>query len=441
MNRTLAMQRSSESIAAIAGALAKAQSELSNPEKSLVATVRSPFPREGDKTFRYASLSSGLDIVRKALGKHEIAIVQTTGVDRDAGLVRLTTVFAHSSGEWVSSDWPVCAIGDIAAPHKMGAALTYARRYALFTLAGIAGEDDLDAPDLSLSVSDAANDIRSNAARTNGRSKDRKAVAAPMTRTAVGPTRQRSSSGLSADDSKVFRDRLIEEIASLESADAALAWAIRRIGAKNSLAAGDAATIEKAFQSQVRILAPEAYVDTAPSGSGAVPEQSAPSDDAAPQSPVKKANGENGSSEGISCELALAKLSRSRDKDHLQFIAIQPCTLCGRQPCEAHHIRYAQPRALGRKVSDEFTVPLCRVHHRELHRQGDERAWWAKFNIDPLPIALRFWQHTRGIPVSQQEDPAPLRSAAETVRSRPAEQLSAEATASPNNIIADSARK
>ena len=116
------MQRSSESIAAIAGALAKAQSELINPEKSLVATIRSPFPREGDKTFRYASLSTGLDIVRKALGKHEIAIVQTTGIDRDNGLVRLTTVFAHSSGEWVSSDWPVCAIGDIAAPHKMGAA-------------------------------------------------------------------------------------------------------------------------------------------------------------------------------------------------------------------------------------------------------------------------------------------------------------------------------
>jgi len=146
------MQHSSDSIAAIASALAKAQAELTNPEKSLVATIRSPFPYEQDKTFRYASLSSGLDIVRKALGKQDIAIVQTTGIDRDAGLVRLTTVLAHSSGEWVSSDWPVCAIGDITAPHKMGAALTYARRYSLFTLAGIAGEDDLDAPDLPLSI-------------------------------------------------------------------------------------------------------------------------------------------------------------------------------------------------------------------------------------------------------------------------------------------------
>src|SRR6516165_35013 len=143
-----AMQRSSDSIAAIAGALAKAQIELANPEKSLLATIRSPFPREADRTFRYASLASGLDIVRKVLGKHEIATVQTTAIDREAGLIRLTTVLAHSSGEWVSSDWPVCPISETGAPHKMGAALTYARRYALFTLVGIAGEDDLDAPDL-----------------------------------------------------------------------------------------------------------------------------------------------------------------------------------------------------------------------------------------------------------------------------------------------------
>src|SRR5580704_12999120 len=148
------MQRSSESIGAIASALAKAQSELTNPEKSLVATIRSPFPRESDRTFRYASLSSGLDIVRKALGKHEIATVQTTSIDQEAGLVRLTTMLAHSSGEWVSSEWPVCPVGETAAPHKMGAALTYARRYALFTLVGIAGEDDLDAPDLPVANTD-----------------------------------------------------------------------------------------------------------------------------------------------------------------------------------------------------------------------------------------------------------------------------------------------
>src|SRR3569832_1386367 len=88
---------------------------------------------------------------RKTLSQHEIATVQTTEVDKDAGLIRLTTVLAHSSGEWLSSDWPVCPITETGAPHRMGAALTYARRYALFTLVGIAGEDDLDAPDLATS--------------------------------------------------------------------------------------------------------------------------------------------------------------------------------------------------------------------------------------------------------------------------------------------------
>src|SRR5580692_7890969 len=143
------MQRSSESIAALAAALAKAQCELINPEKSLVGTIR-PEPSKGstERVFRYASLASGLDIVRKTLGQHEIATMQTTAIDQTAGTVNLTTVLAHASGEWIASDWPVCAVTDAAEPHRMGAALTYARRYALFTLVGIAGEDDLDAPDL-----------------------------------------------------------------------------------------------------------------------------------------------------------------------------------------------------------------------------------------------------------------------------------------------------
>ena len=142
------MHRSSETIGNISGALAKAQIELTNPEKSLVAMIRSPFPREPDRSFRYAPLSSGLDIVRKTLGRHEIAAIQSTSIDNEAGLLRLTTVLAHSSGEWIGSEWPVCRIADIASAQRMGAALTYARRYGLFTLVGIAGEDDLDAPDL-----------------------------------------------------------------------------------------------------------------------------------------------------------------------------------------------------------------------------------------------------------------------------------------------------
>src|SRR6516164_5794027 len=142
------MQRSSESVGALAAALAKAQAEIQNPEKSLTATIVSPFPREAVRSFRYAPLSSGLDLVRKCLGQHEIATVQATAIDGESGLIRLTTTLIHASGEWVSSDWPVCPISDTATPHRLGAALTYARRYALFTLVGIAGEDDLDAPDL-----------------------------------------------------------------------------------------------------------------------------------------------------------------------------------------------------------------------------------------------------------------------------------------------------
>src|SRR6476469_2222561 len=124
-----AMHRSSETIGAIAAAWAKAQGVLANPEKMLTATIHSPFPREESRTFRYASLASGLDIVRTTLRKHELATVQTTAIEGAAGLIRLTTVLAHSSGEWISSDWPVCPVTETAAPHRMGAALTYARRY------------------------------------------------------------------------------------------------------------------------------------------------------------------------------------------------------------------------------------------------------------------------------------------------------------------------
>src|ERR1700693_4705486 len=218
------MHRSSESIGTIAAALAKAQAELTNPEKSLTATIRSPFPREGDRTFRYASLSSGLDIVRKALGKHEIATVQTTAID-EAGLIRLTTVLAHSSGEWVSSDWPVCPVSDSAAPHRMGAALTYARRYALFTLVGIAGEDDLDAPDL------------------NGRPQ---VLAGGNGRTVPETTNPRRSDGngkgvrqpiLDAENSAALRDRLVHEIACLGSIEQAALWARSALPAKNTLTA------------------------------------------------------------------------------------------------------------------------------------------------------------------------------------------------------------
>src|SRR6202165_4941611 len=230
------MHRSSESIGAIAGALAKAQAELTNPEKSLVATIRSPFPREGDRTFRYAPLSSGLDIVRKSLGRHEIATIQTTAIDNEVGVIRLTTVLAHSSGEWVASDWPVCPVSDTAAPHRMGAALTYARRYALFTLVGIAGEDDLDAPDLgSAAKPPLGADVmeRPHPAQTGG------SIARQQ------PQRcRRRTPVLGPDESALLRDRRLSELAAIGSAEEAAGWARRALGLKNTLTGPDAGLVE-----------------------------------------------------------------------------------------------------------------------------------------------------------------------------------------------------
>ena len=118
------MHQSSERIGTIAAALARAQAELANPEKTLIAVIRSPFPREDDRAFRYASLASGLDIIRKTLSQQEIATVQTTRIEQTTGQIHLTTLLAHASGEWISSDWPVCASKDFEAPHRMGAATT-----------------------------------------------------------------------------------------------------------------------------------------------------------------------------------------------------------------------------------------------------------------------------------------------------------------------------
>ena len=214
------MQRCSETIGALAGALAKAQAELTNPAKSLTATIPALFPREADRTFRYASLSAGLEIVRKCLGQHEIAVVQTTGIEQEAGLIRLTTMLAHSSGEWMSSDWPVCPVAEMGAPHRMGAALTYARRYALFTLVGIAGEDDLDAPDLPTLVSKAGNAAPlSNGQSHTGNGQAGPAVTSPV---AVGSGRQRGKAHgaaakpvLAAEASAARREELLTEIAAL----------------------------------------------------------------------------------------------------------------------------------------------------------------------------------------------------------------------------------
>ena len=231
------MHRSSETIGVIAAALAKAQGELTNPEKSLIATIRSPFPREGDRTFRYASLASGLDIVRRSLGQHEIATVQTTTIDQDSGQIRLTTLLAHASGEWISSDWPVCAVSETATPHRMGAALSYARRYALFALVGIAGEDDLDAPDLLTEPSPAVTTDPSQDA-PNGRKPTNGSIHKP----------RQPKPLLAIEPSAALRDELIAEIQELKDSDDLALWAHRRLPAKNTLTAVDARAVEVAYQ-------------------------------------------------------------------------------------------------------------------------------------------------------------------------------------------------
>ena len=93
----------------------------------------------------------------------------------------------------------------------------------------------------------------------------------------------------------------------------------------------------------------------------------------------------------------ISKPVRERDREHLKFVAAQPCLVCGRTPSDPHHIKFAEQRAMGRRVSDRFTVPICRLHHRELHRRGNERAWWQRQGIDPLAIATTLWGKTHAI--------------------------------------------
>jgi hypothetical protein len=399
------MQRSSETIGTIAAALAKAQAELTNPEKSLTATIRAPFPREGDRTFRYAPLSSGLDIVRKTLGQHEIATVQTTAIDNEAGLIRLTTILAHASGEWISSDWPVCSVGETAAPHRMGAALTYARRYALFTLVGIAGEDDLDAPDLDGPSPPDERPLKPMT-HNNGNSGlnggQRHASRKRDERATKGSPNALLKTALEASVSAVTCERMLTELEVIPSADAAATWAHRIMAEKNSLAEEDARRVEDAFAAKVAMFGSgDGEVINAPSSS------SGPDQPGSPKNPRTPEPSELPVSKNVDKSLlALPEPRRFRDKTHCKFVAQQPCLICGRQPADAHHLRFAQHRALGRKVSDEFIVPLCRGHHREVHCSGDEASWWTKTGIDPTAVARTLWIETH-----------PLRSVAQAPNS------------------------
>ncbi|HEV3162262.1 MAG TPA: ERF family protein [Xanthobacteraceae bacterium] len=369
------MQRSSPSIAALASALAKAQIELTNPEKSLIGAIEPQRGQGGLRQFRYAPLSSGLEIVRKTLGQHEIATVQTTAVDQAAGIVNLTTVLAHSSGEWIASDWPVCPIAETERPHRMGAALTYARRYALFTLVGIAGEDDLDAPDLIGPVAQTEKRrIESKSVGNGGQptSSNRRAGRVRANKFNSPSAASELSAALSAS----LRSELLREIECLGAADGAALWAQRGLPAKNQLSATDAQQVEEAFAAKLAVIQA----------------QSAKSDDVLPEQSLAEQT--SPATQINKSVLVFPEPRRVRDRDHIRHVIKQPCLVCGRRPSDPHHLRFAQSRALGRKVSDEFTVPLCRAHHREVHRCGNEGAWWGKTGIDPLAAAGSLWLET-----------------------------------------------
>jgi hypothetical protein len=398
------VQRSSETIGTIATALAKAQAQLINPEKSLVATIRSGEASGRERSFRYAPLSSGLDIVRKTLSQHEIATVQTTSIDETAGIVRLSTVLAHASGEWIASDWPVCAISETATPHRMGAALTYARRYGLFTLVGIAGEDDLDAPDLNVPTTsswEAQTPATKKIGRLNRGQEDSRQPFA--TGRGAKSTTIHSKPNLDPNESAGLRERLAAELKDVNSAEEAANWAHRILGDKYSLSAADAACIEAAFRAKLAIFGTDF--------AGAADGPRIPRETERPELHGRsdRAKKQRRSSVIDKSVLELPESRRVRDREHVGYVAQQSCLICGRRPSDAHHLRFVQSRALGRKASDEFTVPLCRGHHREVHRSGDEAAWWTKGGIDPTINARALWLQTHPLAANKLAGDPPRR--------------------------------
>jgi hypothetical protein len=274
----------------------------------------------------------------------------------------------------------------------MGAALTYARRYALFTIVGIAGEDDIDAPDLgdpSPSPQPLRKSVTGGATppgRTNGHASPAKAKRPPP---------------LAAEESAALRENLLAELRVIESLERATDWARVTLAGKNTLQHVDADIVAQAFENKL------AQLGSAAAG----PHASASQDEklflaaVSPDTP----RGINKS------ELTISEPRRYRNREHLRYVARQACLICGRRPSDAHHVRYAQPRALARKASDEFTVPLCRVHHRAVHRTGDERGWWAATGIEPLEVSRNLWSYTRGLEGDKPSDAKVQATAADAV--------------------------
>ena len=473
------MLNASVSIDALAEALAQAQLELVNPEKALSAWLSIPGDSSSPpRPFRYASLSSGLELVRRVLGRFGIALIQTTMIDGERGLLSLRTTLAHASGQWIASDWPVCSLTELSAPHRMGAAMTYARRYALFAIVGIAGDDDLDAPDLNIEPIIDFNASPERPGKSRSSESDKPADSALSRAKPLTPKTARTRPNAESDER--LCERLIDEIVCLTTESELTAWALTRYCAKAALPRVYAERVEARFadylaqfvvdevlptgesggaerdekigereppnppadkdaQDAMRLESgnatpmetpgetqPEPPAETALSSSPSVSETAdkhagslavasgAPTNSAQSELPARgpAVNG-NTVRNDEPCRNLLAVASsarpsrlraqtetmprpmRLRDPEHLRFVAGEPCLICGRSPADPHHLRFAQPRALGRKSSDQYVVPLCRLHHDEAHKCGDEAAWWASLRIDPVAVALELWRASR----------------------------------------------
>jgi hypothetical protein len=290
----------------------------------------------------------------------------------------------------------------------MGAALTYARRYALFALVGIAGEDDLDAPDML--AEPAPQDT--NLGIPTGRKPPNGSIHKPRPMLATEP-------------SAALRDQLIAEIQNLEDGDELALWGYRRLPAKNTLTSDDARAVETAYQSVLDRLKPHAPDELQQVPNGAVEPISGNSKHRSDNvTPITDSAVAAGREDKV---MPIRKSVRRRSKTHLAFVAAQPCLICQRSPCDAHHLKFAQARALGRKVSDEFTVPLCRDHHVELHRHGNELAWWANLRMAPLEAAKELWSATL-----VQADPASTAATRQVLQASNLSDADAESVASGN---------
>jgi hypothetical protein len=260
----------------------------------------------------------------------------------------------------------------------------------LFTLVGIAGEDDLDAPDLC----DGARSPTPNADERSLKPSDGQPRVPPR-KPGDGPRRHgmhgERPSTLQPEQSTALREKLLSALGNITSADSAANWAQDALTAKNRLAATDAKLVEEAFEHKLSELAPS---ETAEAANDAAP--STHVDLVGAHETLAKGNSDIDQSKRIDkSRLVIATPRRYRNREHLRYVAQQACLVCGRKQSDPHHLRYLQPRALGRKVSDEFAVPLCRSHHRAVHRASNEQEWWKAAGIDPVKVARQLWGQTR----------------------------------------------